>query len=40
MPNLTSGAFTPSAAGIVRVRVVSSDTSTTGYCFFDDLEVS
>jgi hypothetical protein len=32
--------FTPTAAGLVRVRLRSRDTSATGECFFDDLEVS
>lgn len=29
--------FTPTAAGVVRVRLLSRDASTTGKCFFDDL---
>jgi hypothetical protein len=32
--------FTPTSAGIVRVRLWSYDTSATGKCFFDDLVVS
>ena len=37
---LTSGAFTPTAAGVCRVRLQSSDTSVDGICFFDDLVVT
>lgn len=29
--------FTPSAAGVVRVRISSQDASTNGKCFFDDM---
>lgn len=32
--------FTPSAAGVVRVRISSQDYSLTGKCFFDDLAAS
>lgn len=37
---LTSGAFTPTSAGVCRVRVSSQDTSATGQSFFDDLVVT
>ena len=32
--------FTPGAQGVARIRLLSSDTSAGGECFFDDLEVS
>lgn len=32
--------FTPTSAGWVRVRLSSQDVSTTGQCFFDDLDVA
>jgi hypothetical protein len=32
--------FTPTAAGIARIRLQSNDTSAAGECFFDDLAVS
>lgn len=32
--------FTPTSAGFVRVKLVSNDTSATGKCFFDDVQVS
>lgn len=32
--------FTPTASGFIRIKLVSSDTSATGKCFFDDLQVS
>ena len=37
---LTSGAFTPTSAGVCRVRLLSNDTSATGQSFFDDLELA
>lgn len=32
--------FTPTSAGVCRVRVISRDTSTSGLVFFDDLDVT
>jgi hypothetical protein len=32
--------FTPTAAGVARIRLISNDTSATGQCFFDDLTVT
>jgi len=37
---LLSLTFTPTSAGFVRVKLVSSDTSATGKAFFDDLQVT
>jgi hypothetical protein len=37
---LTSGSFSPTSAGVCRVRFQSNDTSATGQCFFDDLAVT
>lgn len=37
---LTSGSFTPTSAGVCRVRLQSNDTSATGQSFFDDLELA
>jgi len=32
--------FTPTSAGVARIRLISNDTSATGTCYFDDLTVT